>query len=1534
MTTLTASPSPATAPTPLWIGPRLLVPMTVEALIRTELMANQNWSLGQMNYSGATRFWSPIEPNPLTDSPPPPLGVTVHWAMPDALTNGVQPQGSPEVIFPFVPNRWLITRTGPSGQKAWVIQSDYLGNDGTSPFLDPDTPNNAVQIGKVYELANWNGEAGQAPFLKATGTGYATFVSYIADINNVFSFQDTRIDQVQGPLNYTVMGWYANPDSDPLYASKEVPTANGKWGQAETAQWLDMIAPYRWTVGTTTGVNNDLQLAAQQAQAWLAAHGGAQPDYWYPGQVLCHGMVYDVPWTGNNGEEQSGFPRPQPGSIPDIAIGNSTVDALSAYIDTVIPTDAPVPVSTVSKVLEAFQYDLLTDWDNPSGEAVLNLKQRKAWFGATGGGTTWEVVNPRLSGPDGMNEIPPPLSEIQSQLLSQLNTQQAELERLQLQLTSMQSDLYSLWWKVQYNDYAGQSDVPADQLTAAFESTKKTTQEQINTIIPAARSARDATRDSLCKALGGQMQNGVCTNTPQTLQLMQRKGPRYWTANDPVLLISGAGRSYKYGEDGRFSDDDSLFCRFTGQTITGLQVTNTTLGIDQLVTATDFSIPVPDHPFLPKESSQLSVESFFLDTNNALTIALKALQLAGKPASDGPELAKSVAKQQTLSWNSALHPSINSEAIASASGLQGTVPSKVAVELWGRVDQVWDGNQWQAERRGPWSPIYLDWNVTYFPAPSVTDSILENWTFDGEEFAWSGPNPPAQTNPFSFTSRTFLTPAPSFNLAQRIDQFLTDFSSSTDQTLETDIAALSEFKTAIGDWDVLSQSLSGFNESLAMRTETMQLKPDPDVVALLGNTPTTAPLIASETFYPIRAGHFILNKMWVVDSFGETYDPIHSRNEHWESFQPLLGTGLSTPGSNQLVQLPPRIVQPSRLNFTLVSASDDGVTTDSTVESSPVCGWVLPNHLDGGLSVYDAVGKLLGELLVMGGPTRRTIQWQPVPGGPATVGTPPQIKNKHLLNFVNGLLLRTTDAEQTLTNLLSVIDETLWTVNPLGGRDNQNLSILVGRPLAVVRATLGFELQGGPIHDQSLQSTKSWSDWQKPENQPAFTKINFPVCLGSLKLSDDGLLGYFLNDDYNTFNSVHPLTDFQPSEGEYIRPIGTPVPKTANPLGVNYIPLQFNPGSTANVTMLLDPRGKVYASTGVLPAKDVILPALYVEQPLAAMQVTFRTGPVLEDQQGLRLPQVANIQGAWSWIERSSVTDWETVTAIVQANDQATFPDEPPSLAEGWLKLSPKSPGLQLSAVAFAREISIGPDGTAWVISSTVSTTIPGNYVIQWYNADPKVNAWVPLPDTVAGVKIAGAKDKTAVVVTANGEVIAVTASTPTSLSPVGAAQQVSVGLDGTVWVVTPKSQPAGGGNIVQWLPGITSRTWTTVPAPAAACEITGAGANTAWTINSTGDIRALLTTGLGEHAPALPAFEQGLPAMEISYGADGTMWVILAAADYEKLGGPILWLAPGTTTWQSLPQLTAIKIAGASDGTVWTVAADGQVWHANRIAT
>jgi hypothetical protein len=282
---------------------------------------------------------------------------------------------------------------------------------------------------------------------------------------------------------------------------------------------------------------------------------------------------------------------------------------------------------------------------------------------------------------------------------------------------------------------------------------------------------------------------------------------------------------------------------------------------------------------------------------------------------------------------------------------------------------------------------------------------------------------------------------------------------------------------------------------------------------------------------------------------------------------------------------------------------------------------------------------------------------------------PPSLGNGHLQGFVEGILHH-AESEHVFNGLMATIDSTLWTTDPLGQRQD-NLSSLIGRPLALVRARLDLELAQQPLTDQS------WEKTLDPDTRN-FEQVHFPVVLGDLNLRDDGMLGYFIE-------SERGLAGNEPRAIDYSR-LYT-LHETSGIVDVGYFadlrfdpPLQVQPSTPTDtrdqhVTLILDPRGSVHARTGILPTKAIQLPSQFIEPALANMDVTFRVGPIINEPHGLRMPLPAEIRGGWSWIAHTGLElgpDHESwpEEPITPADQAASLADGPLSLREGWLKLS------------------------------------------------------------------------------------------------------------------------------------------------------------------------------------------------------------------------------------------------------------------------
>ena len=106
-----------------------------------------------------------------------------------------------------------------------------------------------------------------------------------------------------------------------------------------------------------------------------------------------------------------------------------------------------------------------------------------------------------------------------------------------------------------------------------------------------------------------------------------------------------------------------------------------------------------------------------------------------------------------------------------------------------------------------------------------------------------------------------------------------------------------------------------------------------------------------------------------------------------------------------------------------------------------------------------------------------------------------------------------------------------------------------------------------------------------------------------------------------------------------------------------------------NITMLVDPRGAIHASTGILPTKAItITPSHYLEA-FKKMSIWFHISPLLQpyDQDGQKiitdLPEVPDYQ--WKW--------WDANNGNLPLKKEEHQNIHTASyLIDGWLSLEPK----------------------------------------------------------------------------------------------------------------------------------------------------------------------------------------------------------------------------------------------------------------------
>jgi hypothetical protein len=579
----------------------------------------------------------------------------------------------------------------------------------------------------------------------------------------------------------------------------------------------------------------------------------------------------------------------------------------------------------------------------------------------------------------------------------------------------------------------------------------------------------------------------------------------------------------------------------------------------------------------------------------------------------------------------------------------------------------------------PWNPVMLQWEVEFFPASLANnldprdrnygdDFITRNYTLPGQDVelqptgdvfdkaanVYSGAallsassRPVMSARVLSYLQGTVLA---DYNAANEPAVTPADFLADPEPVLawfdahgdDPRLALLVRVyrHLAANEDSNVSAVLSGFNDALLMRKLTRQLPiADPlgfpdyqafaaQVAEAVGGQTRYAPQPLSD-FNPIRAGALRVLRLQLVDSFGTTLDVDVSKL--------YTTTQLRIPGHPDWVAMPPRLAQPARLSVNWLDAEDDIQQMNGLPDSSPICGWLVPGNLDDSLTVFAADGTAIGVLYALPDPAQpRLAQWRAVPGAVLTpVGG---IANPHLRAVVQELRNGGPDA---LGAMLAGFDEILQLIEPEEYAQHRGRAVLMGWPLAVARAEVTLELMGWPAVHQDWNVFRQDLRRQTRETN-GFSLVRFPVRIGEHHQLGDGVVGFWLEDQAQ--GMIPGFHDVRGDENPLVQAID--------------MPSQY-------LTMIMDPRGTVHATIGILPTRTLQIPATMYQSALECMAVTFLTAPLLTDGDRVAVPLPNEPGFAWSWQEQSPA-GWVERTGLPQPD--ARIPEQP-TLREGWLTL-------------------------------------------------------------------------------------------------------------------------------------------------------------------------------------------------------------------------------------------------------------------------
>jgi hypothetical protein len=1149
------------------------------------------------------------------------VGVHLHWALPDGLTRGGGPGA--ELDFPPTPTRWLVTRVAISGDT--VTTRSWLIQSDALSAQQPVT--------------------GSSVTLPVKSSQFAAGFAYLGQSHELGDEGWSEERAVNGPALADAAGRPLNAVSNgEVGFAAYYPSCRGVFGFWDPLDDLDppKASPAQLTYSVhgwyDDPTHDPVQAGTTPAQLQAARGWTFAPGTPAPSRSVYSGVFEGIAWSS---QIDYVFGQNVQKALPaEVAIGNTSAEALAAHFMAKDHPDVPL----FETLLDAFQSGLLEVFKQPSANSLTELEERlhDQRYAGVRSGKVFSIVSPKDTSPNPSEliDLPAPLADD----LNELNVLRQQADQCAFHADWFRWQLFADWYRIFMIDPNERSAAYAlaQQRYGAWDTLQQK-------------------RDALYKAAHAQYEK-VEAELPPEMLLRGAPATRFVQPSDPAVLITGDAVDFpaRYGGDGRFDPDGYLVCRTDGQLLTGVAVGDAELQANDL-TAVTAPAGLPDQTLLTallRESCLLStvlLANMSGETAGALQTAL-GLALEGKP-------------QDVYT-------------------LTGQLPSPVGVNWW-YPDQ--------------WLPLFASWTVEYLPLqPTKSGTTPETYgatvinanfrldqnaggTFTYAPTGGSGSieiDPSTATFSQQYTGAGNLTPKPAETLAGLLTNYL---KTHTDSTLST---VLGELTSGAG---FLVAPLNGLSEALTMRQQSIQLQvqvpPKSQYAAL---TEVIAPIVGdtnrsggpdfASDFNPLRAGYLKLS-LQLVDAFGQKRDVTFPELACAKSMTTVV-KGTTVPS---VAYLPPRIAQPSRLSFHWLAADGSGLEEmTGNPATSPVCGWLLPNHLDGSLAIYDQLGRPLGTLFLEHGGGDSPIGWQSAPGDARTIDqdleTVMAYQNQHLRDVAVAIGGPDATADN-FTALWKVLDTVGQTIEPGPLPTDSDLAVLVGRPIALVEAALRLELRGTAMLDLGWDVVGNDTD-------AGLTGIEFPVVLGNLAKLRDGLIGYYKETapgagyDFTSFYSqgADPAAKsgvVQPAQDTLCV---TPSPPL-DPNGANEPP-DLAP-VTQKVLMLMDPRAQVHATTGTLPTASLTLPSHASQATMSALDLSFFTAPVLRGAGALSIPTPIESGYALSFIDQQhddrGALEWVVTPEITTPTADAVWAYTPQQVDEGWLRLNPIVLGFELT---------------------------------------------------------------------------------------------------------------------------------------------------------------------------------------------------------------------------------------------------------------
>ncbi|HEY1701352.1 MAG TPA: hypothetical protein VGG75_16735 [Trebonia sp.] len=792
--------------------------------------------------------------------------------------------------------------------------------------------------------------------------------------------------------------------------------------------------------------------------------------------------------------------------------------------------------------------------------------------------------------------------------------------------------------------------------------------------------------------------------------------PAYWQPTDPVLVLEG-NRLEPVRRNGPTS---AIAVRTDGELIDRLTIADATASWTAAASAVA-GLPVPPIP-LPGYAAAAAAlgESILLDPQYATAVAAAA----GAPDQPGLPAALTAVQggQSPLDRPPTDGPDGGLYGAVHADGYQRPPNPVQSVQQPGPFTVTFtnatqtalapDAAGWNAQialpefgpdRVDPFLPVWLTWSLRLAPLPRdggsyAAGTLRQNFTLDADSVDLGYRPGTFTAGTVDYTGAVVLSKKPFASLLQQIDQYTAEFPHD-----EAD-ARLDQARGDLAGRKILSQSLDTFNLAQTLRTTIPQIpvanlvQPDLYTTRIAGAATATpgdswydtgfnsltaisTGLLAQRNYGPLRSGLLEVTGLRVVDVFGQIMNLTSAAPTAGGALRVAPAASLSPTDSadSGKIYLPPRALAPARVDAYWLSAThnddfpaitSDFVEVNAHPATSPVCGWIVPNHLDLSLAFYDADSSPIGSFGIEHDAsvyrTRAGNTANPRDQLEQDLGPPeaPRV-NAHvaqLMRFISGR------PAGFLNDLMTAIADSGKFINPASSAQDVALSVLVGRPLAITRmvqsiSTAGRVLpasQANSVKGDALDQTVSnrWFDYGERQSRTCagLDQVRIPVRLGELTDIDDGLVAFLPQaDGPDPYQAVYSAAAPPDGANGVLRP------------GPDTVQLTIN-GSPLTFLALVDPRAPVHVTTGVLPTATMQIPPDQYLRAMQQLQITFVTRPVLKGQPGLQLPLPGQAGFGWSWVAPGAGRAPEPLDPQ-SAPDAPVYGYSPQRLCEGWLDL-------------------------------------------------------------------------------------------------------------------------------------------------------------------------------------------------------------------------------------------------------------------------